>query len=122
MKSCIYQEKDTLTQDNIDSWANVRILVIDEVSFMKDSEMRKLDRQLKQCCGDRNKPFGGLSIVFAGDFQQLEPSGAEKNELLFSGATFWETTLNAILILQNDHRFKDDPKYGRLLIKCGEEI
>ena len=40
-----------------------------------------------------------------------------KNELLFSGTTFWENTLNAIIILQNDHRFKDDPKYGRLLHK-----
>ena len=109
-----------MTQDDIDSWANVGILVIDEISFMKDLEMRKLDRQHKQCCGDRNKPFGGLSIIFAGNFRQLEPSGAEKNQLLFSGATFWENTLNAIIILESDHQFKDDPKYGHLLHRMWE--
>ena len=114
-KAAFLNRDNSLSQDDIDSWANVRILVIDEISFMKDSEMRKLDRQLKQCCGDRNKPFGGLSIIFAGDFRQLEPSLTEKNQLLFSGATFWENTLNAIIILESDHRFKDDPKYGRLL-------
>ena len=82
---------------------------------MKDSDMKKLDRQLKQCCGDRNKPFGGLSIIFAGDFRQLEHSSAEKHQLLFSGCTFWENTLNAIIVLESDHRFKDDPAYGKLL-------
>ena len=60
--------KLTLDQDEIDEWKDVRILVIDEISFMKDSDMIQLDRRLKQCSRDRTKPFGGYSIIFACDF------------------------------------------------------
>ena len=42
---------------------DVRILVIDEASFMKDKELLLLQDRL-QAMGDRNKPFGGFSIVF----------------------------------------------------------
>ena len=60
--------KSTLDQDEIDEWKDVRILVIDEAPFMKDSDMIQLDRRLKQCSGDRMKSFGRYSIIFAGDF------------------------------------------------------
>ena len=109
--------KSTLDQDEIDEWKDVRILVIDEISFMKDSDMIQLDRRLKQCSGDRIKPFGGYSIIFAGDFRQLEPSGAKPGQLLFSKecSHVWFDLLNAIVILESDHRFKEDPEYGKLL-------
>ena len=106
-----------MDQDEIDEWKDVRVLVIDEISFMKDSDMVQLDRRLKQCSGDRMKPFGGYSIVFAGDFRQLEPCGVKPNQLLFSRETshVWADLLNAVIILESDHRFKEDPQYGQLL-------
>ena len=109
--------KSTLDQDEIDEWKDVRVLVIDEISFMKDSDMIQLDRRLKQCSGDRLKPFGGYSIIFAGDFRQLEPSGAKPHQLLFSreSSHVWCDLLNAVVILESDHRFKEDPEYGKLL-------
>jgi hypothetical protein len=57
-----------LDQDEIDEWKDVRILVIDEILFIKDSDMIQLDRLLKQCSRNRIKPFGKYSIIFAGDF------------------------------------------------------
>ena len=112
----LLKKKVALSQDEIDQWKDVRILVIDEISFMQDSEILKLDRRLKEC-RDRNKVFGGYSIIFAGDFRQLEPSRASPSDLLFSreSSRHWENCLNAIIILENDHRFKKDPKYGCLL-------
>ena len=109
--------KATLDEDEIDEWKDVRILVIDEISFMKDSDMIQLDRRLKQCSGDRMKPFGGYSIIFAGDFRQLEPSGAKPHQLLFSRecSQHWENMLNAIIILESKHRFKNDKRYGEML-------
>ena len=106
-----------MDQDEIDEWKDVWILVIDEISFMKDSDMIQLDRRLKQCSGDRIKPFGGYSIIFAGDFRQLEPTGAKPEQLLFSreSAHAWCDLLNAVVILESDHRFKEDPEYGKLL-------
>ena len=79
----LLKKKAALNQDEIDKWKDVRILVIDEISFMQDSEILKLDRRLKEC-RNRNKAFGGYSIIFAGDFRQLEPSRASPSDLLFS--------------------------------------
>ena len=46
-----------LNDNDINEWKDVRILVIDEVSFMSDSTFKKLDRQLTQI-GNRTKSFG----------------------------------------------------------------
>ena len=43
----------------------VRILVIDEVSFLKDSELQTMMKHL-QNIGDSHKPFGGYNIVLGG--------------------------------------------------------
>jgi hypothetical protein len=60
-----------LTLEDKNEWQDVRILIVDEVSFMSDKNLLTLDRKLKDI-GNRNKPFGGFSIIFAGDFRQLE--------------------------------------------------
>ena len=67
--------------------------------------------------GDRSKPFGGLSIIFAGDFRQLEPNGSTDSDLLFSrqSSGHFESCTNAVIILNNEHRFKDDPELGKML-------
>ena len=116
------KRKATLDQDEIDQWKDVRVLVVDEISFMKDVDMIQLDRRLKQCSGDRMKPFGGYSIIFAGDFRQLEPGG-KPEQLLFSqeSSHAWADLLNAVVILQSDHRFKEDPQYGKLLQRMWED-
>ena len=95
-------------------WSQCKILVIDEVSFMTENELMKLDNKLKQYC-QRNKVYGGYSIIFGGDFRQL--AKGKKNELLYSTESkrFFEQNLNGIIILQNEHRFKNDPIFGKLL-------
>ena len=105
-----------LTDEDIKEWEDVRILVIDEISFMTDDEMSRLNQRLQQM-RDRTKPFGGFSIIFAGDFRQLEPTKSEESDLLFStkSSRRWEYCLNTIIILDNNHRFKEDPDYGKLL-------
>ena len=55
---------------------DVKILIIDETSFFKTSAMQKLDQQLQKLT-DRRKIFGGISIVFSGDFHQLKPICSE---------------------------------------------
>jgi hypothetical protein len=75
-----------------------------------------LDKKLKDI-GNRNQPFGGISIIFVGDFPQLKPVGSNDKELLFSSKSsgHWDNCINAIIILDNNHRFKDDPLYGQML-------
>jgi len=115
-KSAFIFTKRALTEEDMRLWRDVRILVIDEISFMNDDEFHSLDRRLKQM-RDRNKPFGGFSIVFAGDFRQLEPSGISENKLLFSrmSSQYWSNSINVVIILDNEHRFKSDPPFGKMM-------
>ena len=53
-------------------WEDVKVLVLDEVSFFKTTDMDTLDRRLQEL-KNKNKPFGGVHIVFSGDFYQLQP-------------------------------------------------
>ena len=66
---------------------------------------------------DRTKPFGGFSIIFVGDFCQLQPSNVSDDMLLYSkqSSCLFEHCLNCIIILDNDHRFKDNPELGKIL-------
>ena len=110
-----------ISDDEKRSWIGVRIVVIDEISFMKAFEVEKLNKNL-QLLGDSNKPFGGFSIIFSGDFRQLEPCGATNEDLLFSRASGcgFENKLNAVVILENKHRFKKDKRYGEMLKRMWE--
>jgi hypothetical protein len=83
---------------------------------MSDTIFKTLDTKLKEI-KNRTQPFGGLSIIFAGDFRQLEPIGVNDTELLFSSLSskHWENCINAVIILDNEHRFKEDPEYGQML-------
>ena len=53
-------------------WKNVNVIVLDEVSFFKTTDMDTLDRKLRGLKNE-NKPYGGVHIVFSGDFHQLQP-------------------------------------------------
>jgi hypothetical protein len=80
---------------------DVRILVIDEISFFKVSDIEKLDRQLKRLTGRNDLPYGGVSVIFSGDFHQLKPICKEE-EVLYSaspGALSWENTINCAIFL-----------------------
>ena len=98
-------------------WKNVRILMIDEISYLSDNDFKKLDRKLKDLNGIPNKPFGGQSIIFSGDFRQFEAILAKY--LLYDrfGSRHWENSINCVIILENIHRFKDDPEYGQMLTR-----
>jgi hypothetical protein len=113
-KAAFLNQRKQLSVDDRNEWQDVQIVVIDEVSFMSDTILKTLDRKLKEI-KDWTKPFGGFTIIFAGDFRQLEPVGANETELLFSSLSsqHWENCINAVIILDNEHRFKEDPEYGQ---------
>jgi hypothetical protein len=69
-KAAFINQRRPLSLEDKNKWHDVRILIIDEISFMSDSIFQALDKKLKDI-GNRNQPFGGISILFAGDFRQL---------------------------------------------------
>ena len=66
-KSAFLFKKGALREKEKRLWREARIHLIDEISFMPDGQLKKLHSWLKEI-GDRNKPFGGFSIAFLGEF------------------------------------------------------
>jgi len=95
-------------------WSGVCMLIINEICFMTQHKLTKLDVRLHQY-RDRNRVFGGYCIAFGGDFRQ--PIRGTDHVLLYSRNShqFFESILTGIIILDNEHRFKDDPEFGKLL-------
>ena len=57
------------------NWKEIQSLIGDEVSMMSQKILELLDeigRNIRHC---HHKPFGGIQIVFTGDFYQLPPVG-----------------------------------------------
>lgn len=55
-------------------WKAVQILIIDEVSMMSRKLLEILDRLAREIRND-SRPFGGIQVVFSGDFYQIRPVG-----------------------------------------------
>ena len=54
-------------------WIQTDVLVIDEVSMLTPELFEKLDQVGRKVRRNEHLPFGGLQIVFVGDFYQLPP-------------------------------------------------
>lgn len=89
------------------------MLIIDEISFAKGSALVTLHNQLSALKEARSKKYGGLNIVFAGDFRQLKPVG-EKSLYEDTALAHWHDWVNCFIELCGNHRFGDDPKYGEV--------
>ena len=103
------------------SWVNARLLIIDEVSFMSSEEVDKLDTKLKQLKRNYGKVFGGMNVLFCGDFRQLDP--VKGNALCHQNDKDikWSSSMNCYLELKGLFRFKDDPQWGKILGRMRED-
>ena len=70
--SAAYMNCKRITDAMRNEWKDVKVLVHNEVSFFKTTDMDTLDRRLR-AFENQNKPYGGVHIVFSGDFYQLQP-------------------------------------------------
>lgn len=78
--------KDYLTQRDVDKVKNnrfkyeaimkTRVLIIDEISMLHARQLEMVDTMMRRV-KDVDLPFGGLQVIFTGDFFQLPPVGTE---------------------------------------------
>jgi len=57
-------------------WIDTQLLIVDEISMMTPDFLEKLDLISRRIRKNPTAKFGGLQIVFAGDFCQLPPVGS----------------------------------------------
>ena len=61
------------------NWRDIDLLIIDEVSMMSEHLIELLNMTAKKC-RKNNRLFGGLQVIFSGDFYQLAPVGDRDDE------------------------------------------
>ena len=96
------------------NWQSIDILIIDEISMMSLKIFDLLDA-IGKCVRSAPQPFGGLQIVFSGDFYQLPPVGntPETNAFCFESLN-WKSTFQSIIQLKTIFR-QTDPVYTKIL-------
>lgn len=94
-------------------WDEADVIVIDEISMMKPIMLERMDFVLrKRPSRNPTKIFGGVPIIFVGDFLQLPPVNCE--QMLFECSTWKEMKLARIVLDCNFRADNEDPLCGIL--------
>ena len=75
----------------LNKWLKVQILVIDEISMMSDKLFELLDA-IGKATRRNSLPFGGIQLIFSGDFFQLPPVG--DNSVFCFESPLWDLTFS----------------------------
>lgn len=102
-------------------WLDTNLLIIDEISMMTPELFEKLDLVGRRTRRRPAQPFGGLQIVFAGDFCQLPPvtrgaSGEDMTQFLFE-TQLWTSTVKEVHELTTIIR-QTDPVFQQILTEA----
>jgi hypothetical protein len=89
------------------------VLIIDEVSMLDATLLTLVDRALASLRGN-DKPFGGLQVVFVGDFFQLPPVSKEGQAQFAFASPAWEAANPLVCYLSEQHRQDDELFLGLL--------
>jgi PIF1-like helicase/Helitron helicase-like domain at N-terminus len=106
-----------LKPEQIQNWQSSRLLIIDEISFASKQDIVAINDKLKVLKQCSYKIFGGINVIFCGDFRQLEPVGNAKKPLYEDELPLFEDSINCYIELKGSWRFQEDPQWGALLTK-----
>ena len=96
-------------------WTRVGALVIDEVSMIDSALLDKIEYIARNCRGGHT-PWGGVQLIFVGDFYQLPPVGLGKFGQKFAfQSTSWISARVRTVELTEIVRQQTDPAFAALL-------
>jgi len=101
-------------------WRKTSILIIDEISMMSKKVFEMLDL-IGKAIKKNNKPFGGIQLIFTGDFYQLPPVGDPETTQFCFESDLWTETFpisNHIMLTQIFRQ--TDPVYSSILNQLRE--
>lgn len=116
--------KDQLSQYDIDSIVskekiakrikNAKVLIIDEVSML-DGKVIDMLHQVTKAVRQSEQPFGGLQVVFVGDFFQLPPITRQGDVLRYAfESNAWQSAEILVCAITEQYR-QDDELFKSLL-------
>jgi hypothetical protein len=82
---------------------NTGVLVIDEISMINAGQLDCINK-ICQVFKNSARPFGGIQLVFSGDFFQLPPIRKNGNEQFVSASEIWNEMDIKICYLEEQHR------------------
>lgn len=103
-------------------WLCTDLLIIDEVSMLTAELLDKLN-QLAKKIRSNQKPFGGIQVMFVGDFYQLPPVNKTDEKTIFAfESDAWREIIHTSIELTIIQRQKDEifqrilteARYGKL--------
>jgi ATP-dependent DNA helicase PIF1 len=105
------------------AWKTTDILIIDEVSMMSKKLFELLDT-VGKAVRRNSKPFGGIQLLFSGDFYQLPPVGnkddPETTQFCFESPLWFDTFSVKNHVNLNKIFRQNDPIYQRILNQLRE--
>jgi len=117
-------QRVTKNRNTLSSWKKVRVLIVDEVSMMS-KKVFEIIESLAKIIKKTNKPFGGIQIIFTGDFFQLPPVGNleedDTSRFCFESEVWSQVFLKHNHIQLTTIFRQKDPEYREILnqIRCG---
>ncbi|XP_026686322.1 ATP-dependent DNA helicase PIF1 [Diaphorina citri] len=98
------------------NWRKFKYLVIDEISMVEKDYFEKIEKIARIIRNNNDEPFGGLKLIFCGDFLQLPPvvTGKSSSKKFCFQSEAWARCNLRSFILQTVHR-QADPKFVSLL-------
>lgn len=95
-------------------WQRTKVLIIDEISMVDGQLFDKLE-QVARTIRNNGRPFGGIQLVFTGDFFQLPPVPDRNTEAKFVfEASNWGTCIQHTILLTHVFRQKDE-EFAKML-------
>jgi ATP-dependent DNA helicase PIF1 len=91
------------------TWLSTDVLIVDEVSMMNKKLFESLDK-IGRTIRKINKPFGGIQLIFLGDFYQLPPVGDNHDMDTYKfcfESVLWKKTFHKKIVLTKIYRQKD---------------
>lgn len=106
-------------------WNETQVLIIDEISMLHASFVDMLDKLAKHMRRN-DKPFGGMQIVFTGDFYQLPPvvrgnDEYETQEVFAFTSRAWIESKPVVCYITDQYR-QDDSKLTGILNAIREGV
>ncbi|BFU25257.1 DNA repair and recombination protein, putative [Entamoeba histolytica HM-1:IMSS-B] len=89
-----------------EKWRKVEVLLIDEISMISGDLLDKLN-VIAQKIKRNNLPFGGIQVIFSGDFFQLPPVSKGKEVKFVFESKCWKEVIKKCVILHTQHRQSD---------------